>query len=792
MDKKLFLMMFDYFCTIIYCYNMKKLIAIVSIFLCSFQLFAQLPIGEWRDHLPYNRVKMCTETPTRIYGATLNSLFYVDKSDNSINRLSKVNGLSDVGISYIAYSTTQNAMVVAYTNANVDIIKNDVITNISDIKRKPIPGNKVINSIYCDGDFAYLACGFGVVVLDVKRQEIKDTWIVGDQSTYVNILDIELFHQKIYLATPTGILSADKNSTNLANYISWSADTSSIIKQHHISEIERLGDVLIAHIPSGDSSYTYLYNDTVWTPHTFFNDAKKYSIISTKNKLAITYGSGNVITFDSNLVQTRFLYTYNPGFIDSQYAKFDDAGNIWICDNLYGLIWNNKKNEWHSVKYILNGPNIGDIWQVSGCNETIIAIKGAVNDAWNNLYTAAEFSSFSDNTWLQYNGLNNTAIDTLYDIINIAVDPSNNHSFWLGSWGKGLIHVQNSSISEVFDYTNSILGSYFNLNSTNIGGLCFDKKNNLWVVNSNTSKVLNVKTPNNQWYQYSLSPYTNNVGASSIQIDSSGYKWILLPRNNGLLVYDDNGTLANASDDRIKSLNINLGTRVSSNTINCFAQDLNGDMWIGTDKGIKVFYNTESIFNVSNPAPQTILIEQDGYVQNLLEFESVTAIVVDGANRKWIGTSKAGLFVVSADGTTELGHFTEANSPLFSNEITSLAFNQKNGELFIGTKSGLISYKTDATMGTDVIDESQVYAFPNPVKDGYSGVIAIKGLTTNANVKITNVNGSLVYQTIANGGEAIWNGKNFNGERASTGVYLVFASNEDGTEKVVTKILFIK
>jgi len=185
------------------------------------------------------------------------------------------------------------------------------------------------------------------------------------------------------------------------------------------------------------------------------------------------------------------------------------------------------------------------------------------------------------------------------------------------------------------------------------------------------------------------------------------------------------------------------------------------------------------------------LVEQDGHFQYLLETEVVTAIAVDGANRKWIGTQKAGVFLMSEDGTEQILHFDENSSPLLSNNITSIAINHETGEVFFGTDKGIISYKSTATKGSDKFKKEDVYAYPNPVREDYEGIIAIKGLVTNAVVKITDISGTLIYETIAEGGQAIWNGKNFNGEKAHTGVYLVFASNEDGSETIVTKILVI-
>tara|TARA_B100001059_G_C17559277_1_gene439204 strand:- start:52 stop:732 length:681 start_codon:yes stop_codon:yes gene_type:complete len=223
--------------------------------------------------------------------------------------------------------------------------------------------------------------------------------------------------------------------------------------------------------------------------------------------------------------------------------------------------------------------------------------------------------------------------------------------------------------------------------------------------------------------------------------------------------------------------------------IYCIANDLDGEIWIGSNNGISVFYNPEAVFSGYDFDAQQILITEGQYGQYLLSEEKVNCITIDGANRKWVGTEKSGVFLFSEDGVQEIHHFTKDNSPLFSDNITDIAINHENGEVFIGTAKGLISYRSDATEG--VVIQSNTKVFPNPVKETYNGPIAISGLASNVNVKITDASGNLVFETTANGGQAIWNGLNKNGERASTGVYLVFSTDLYGEQKVVSKILFI-
>ena len=202
-----------------------------------------------------------------------------------------------------------------------------------------------------------------------------------------------------------------------------------------------------------------------------------------------------------------------------------------------------------------------------------------------------------------------------------------------------------------------------------------------------------------------------------------------------------------------------------------------------------VFFNPENIFNGGDYDAQQILVEVDGYVEYLLTNETVTTIAVDEANRKWLGTQSAGLFLVSEDGTEQVHHFTAENSPLLSNNIVDVKINHFSGEVYIATAKGLISYFSDATEGS--LNHENVIVYPNPVRPEYTGTIAIKGLVQDADIKITDLNGILVHETQALGGQAVWDGKNGYGDRVQTGVYLVFSTNATGTETNVAKILFV-
>jgi ligand-binding sensor domain-containing protein len=320
-------------------------------------------------------------------------------------------------------------------------------------------------------------------------------------------------------------------------------------------------------------------------------------------------------------------------------------------------------------------------------------------------------------------------------------------------------------------------------------GLDFDNSGNLWIANSGTTKPLAVYTVDKKWKSFTF----ENIALPNVlqlMVASSGQKWLVVERN-GMIVYDDAGTPENETDDKVKNLKFEAGKGgIPGSDVFCMAEDRNGEIWLGTDKGVGVFYAPQTVFDESAQDAQPIKISQDGYVQFLLESEKVTAIAVDNANRKWVGTANTGVYLMSSDGTQQLKHFTEENSPLISNGITAINILETTGEVFFGTEKGIISYKDVATEGFSECKDVLVY--PNPVRENYSGPIAIRSVVLDAIVKITDATGALVFETKAYGGQAIWDGTNFKGEKVATGIYFAFASNADGSKGCNAKILVIR
>jgi sugar lactone lactonase YvrE len=777
----------------------KSVLASFLIFWSVLSVFAQeVGIGQWREHLPYSSTISVTEGNDRIYCATPYSLFYLNKNDNSINRMTRISGLSDMGIQKIDFSKENNTLVIAYSNTNIDLVKGNFIINMPDIinSNAITPEEKTITNILFIGKKLYLSCGFGIVVIDLKAEEVEDTWYIGPNGSHLRVYDLIYNDTSFIAATQSGIYYADINDPALAYFGSWTKDNSLLFPDAEYNLIEiNAGKIFTNKYNSSYASDSIIYSDGIqWHYTDAFSHDNVNAMKSFNDILYITY-TYSAKGYDANLEQIYNLWTYDVEQGPRCKEIFVEKNDKWIADERKGLV---HQMDWGFDFIIPNGPQKAEVFDISASGTSVWSVPGGRNLSWGNIWEKGYVSSFVNEDWKTYSRLDYEAIDTVRDMVSIAINPKNDNQIFAGSWWRGMLEFNNSGLVNVYNEQNSSLG--FNLIEGSpvikVGGLDFDENGYLWASNSGAENALSVRIPDGtkdgKWKSFYLGSFTSGKDIGEVTVDPVGQKWLVMRTEKTIAVFNDNGTIDNTSDDQVKKLTSAQGNgAIPGNKIYSIASDNDGEVWIGTDAGVAVFYSPENIFSNYNFDAQRILIPRNdgtGLADILLEFETVTAIAVDGSNKKWIGTDRSGVFFLSDDGLEEIHHFTKDNSPLFSNNITSIAIND-NGEVFFGTAKGLISYKGEATPGST--KNTDVYAYPNPVRPGYSGPIAIKGLVENASVKITDVNGSLIFSTIAEGGQAVWNGNSFGGGRAQSGVYLVFISNDDGSETQVAKILII-
>jgi hypothetical protein len=738
------------------------------------------PIGYWREHLNYQQAIQVIKGD-QFYCATTGQLFTIDNRDE-ITRFSRISGLSSTGIQCIAWDSSTQQTVIAYSNSIADILKKNTIRTVGDIYRSTVSGNKTIYHIFCSDGIAYTSTGLGIILINLTKYEIKDTWIIGSGGTQVKVNTLTKDNSFFYAATEEGLKRIPVTNNNPADFRNWetvsgknnlpAGDFSSVVNVNNRITASRNDSIWILN----GQNWQLLYTDPAWPI---------INISASENKLLIsqrtTTGNARVIVLQTNGSIEKIVSL--PGIISLPRNALSDNGNVWVADQFGGL----SRTGSVTTRFIPNGPPATADGEMIFGKESLFAAAGSVNLSWNYQFNRNGIYNYDGNEWSSRSNLNTPVLDSVLDFITIAPDPVQD-GVWAGSFGGGLVYFPGSGIPLIYKKNNSSLqaaiGDPF---SYRVSGLAFDAEQQLWVSNYGAAQQLHVRKKDGNWKAFTIPFQLTENAVSQLIVDDAQQIWILSPKGNGLICFNNSNTVDNTADDRWKYLRQGTGSgNLPSNNVLCIAKDKDGFIWVGTDQGIGIIQCAADIFNGNACDAVLPVVQFDRFAGLLFRNEIVQAIAVDGANRKWVGT-KNGLWLLSNDGKKIIYRFTAENSPLLSNDIKRLAINPVTGEVFIATPAGICSFRSTATEGTD--DKQQVLVFPNPVSPSYSGTIAIRGLPDNALVKITELSGKLIYQTRSLGGQAIWDGKQYTGQKAASGVYLVLIRDDKGTDKIATKIV---
>ena len=778
--------------------NRMRNILLVLLFAFGIGAFAQdgIGIGEWRTHMPYQNVIDVEQLGTKIYAATPYELFTYDQEDNSFQILNKINGLSDIGISTIRRNEKLDLLFVAYTNANVDLIDTDGnVINMSDIKDKNILVNKTINNVVFKEDLAYCACGFGIVVFDLDRKEVKDTYYIGPNGSAINVTDIAFFQGRIYASTSDGLYYADENSQELVNYTSWTFDDSLIHPYLNYNEMETFGGKLFINYTDGqyegDTAFVFDGHQWDYFEKDLRTNIREMRVVGDELLICAYY---NVFVYNQLLQRT--FNVYGCGGTIYPNSAFRDADlTFWIGDSRRGLIkvhdaWN------YEDQLSPNGPYSQSVFELSSFGKEVWFATGGHNPDWSKLYSKAGACHFDGSWWSSINWTTSSPLSDnhISDIVCCVTDPLDAEVTYLGTWGDGVLKYKNNEYVDRFVENNSSLEPWtHDTQWTIVSGLAFDSHGNLWVANSGANNLLSAMDRDGNWRSFNLGGANSGIDISTMIIDKNDYKWIIrrAGSDDKIFVFNDNGTLDDTSDDQVVTLRCISGQGgISGTSVHCLAMDRDGNVWVGTDSGPCYFSDTKKIFNSHDYDADVVLVPRnDGTDQAdpLFNEIKVLSIAVDGNNNKWFGL-ESGVYELSPDCRKKLLNFNVDNSPLLDNSVHTMVIND-DGEVFFGTNQGVISYRGTATPGGDT--NTDVVVYPNPVRPGFTGYVGIKGLVEDALVRITTVDGSFVTELVAEGGQAVWNCTTVDGQKVRPGIYLVFVSTREGTEKYATKILIM-
>jgi hypothetical protein len=769
-----------------------KYIATVCAFLTAFQSDAQQNegpgVGMWRNIFSYYQATALATDQETYFCGTSTGFFTYNNANQSLDAYSKANGMSDIDVAVVAHDLGSGYTLIGYSNSNIDLFKDGSFINIPDVKISTILADKSFNDAIAHLGYVYISSNMGLITVNLNKQEIKETIPFYQSSVLGAVNCVAIKDNMIFAATSVGVFKTNINNPQIQNYLTWAKISEKNYTKLRFSEgnlfASTNGSVFLLDADTGEESTLF----TTARPIRNISKAIEGNIwVLQKGGVDGGYGDGKSLLLSASGSALDSINCFYPMSICQS-----DNGVVWLVDSAaapdYGGL---HKRNLDGTKQIHtpSGAVTNSFFDVLAEDGSLWVAHGSVAPGtWRPLNNYNMFSHYANGTWTNYNGpVRALDVPFLQDIIRVSRNPINNSLLFSSAHG-GIIQRLNDGTLKSFKtgYFEPVVGD---TNQYKVIGIAVDDKGTAWMANFGAANELKAVDKDGNWYKFHADGNSTR-GAADLVIDDYGQKWYVAGIGGGLVVYDDNGTLANRTDDRSRVLKTGKGNgNLPDNTTLCIAKDKDGAIWVGTNDGIGIVSCPGEVINRQCEGElRAVIYEGQTSANYLFKGLAVTAIAVDGANRKWIGTNN-GVWLISDDAEDIIYKFTAEDSPLPSNAVHRINIDPVNGDVYFSTDKGLAVFRSTATEGSaENADELLIY--PNPVPSGFSGQIAIRGVAENSDVRITDINGQLVYRTIALGGQAVWDGNDYLGKRAQSGVYLVFVTNKDGTQKTTGKFIF--
>ncbi len=754
--------------------------------------------GLWRSYLAHKNSYGVVWRDGIFYIASERGLVLYDRAEDTLVFMAKTEGLNGVFPSCIAYDPKHNYVLLGYKSGLIDIITEDMkIIPFYDIYINNSVTDKQINNIAVYDNLWIVSTNFGLVIIDGDKKEIRYNYFqIGANNKYTPVKDACYFNDTIYCLLNKRIFLAKNEGYKLALPSLWkNLDSLNSPSPGDAYFVESSKDFLV--IGKGRWIYYRTKQDTAWRLRVYHEaiDPNTDTVAGPPNNIVYSYFSNsfiggqytrvvNFIPRNDSLIISGLIYTYG-----AYYGAGSDNRVNWVyIDNSAGPVYAWRLAHYAQdtiMKEYMYSNDIGDV-KITGNHDFLYFIP----QGRNGIHPTYRRGLFK----LDFHTQKMTAyLDELEDMsfgpVRIYHDTLTN-SLFVTTWWRGFYQFKDGKIIKKYTPYLYPMGS-LNLQDSvtafiKVSDVKRDQEGVLWATLFGANYNLVAFTPNDEVYNFA--PTGNNKRYTDFVIDENNYKWII-SENEGLVVFDDNRTPGDFSDDRTRLLSTGAGNGdLPINLVTAIAKDKDGAIWVGTPTGVRVFYNTASVFDggTENDAVCPVL-----NYRCLLDETYINDILIDGANRKWFATDE-GLYLIASDGTEELQHFTTLNSPLISDKILRLEVHNTTGELFMVTDAGMQSYTIEATepfLPEQVKDS--LYVFPNPIGINYTGPITIRGLVDNAIINITTINGNVIRKMKSFGGQAVWDGKDAYGNPLTPGVYLVFVTNARGEVKGVAKIAIL-
>jgi ligand-binding sensor domain-containing protein len=748
-----------------------------------FQICVSQQFQNWKGYFSYNQIRDISESNTKIYAAAENALFTKNLASNDIKTVNTIDGLSGQTISAVYHSDTFNKTVVGYEDGLMIVI-NDAdgsILNVVDIINKNIPSNikRVNHFIEYDG-IVYVSCDFGIVQYKLATLEFGDTYFIGPAGQEIKVYQTAVFNGDIYAVTQyNGIRKASVTNPNLIDYSQWE-----VFDSNYWTGIVAFNNQLIG---MKTNNNVYKYNGFFFEQIGAIGQTG-LDIRATSNYLVVT-SLNHVFIYNTSLSQIIHIQNSQITSIPVTFTCATVANEtIYIGTNENGIVSSSITSPTNFEFIMPNGPVRNNIFSINSSSSNLWAVYGGYDMFYNpyGYIPSMGPTTFDISKYNESNGWQNIPYSDLLGakaLVRIAVNPNDENELCIASFNNGLLKIVSDVPTTLYNAVNSAMeGDGPRINST-----AYDNSGNLWLTQSRTQKGLHVLKSNGTWAAFDMRTILTDYASNDfckIAIDKSGTKWIASYKN-GVVAFNENSNIG------FKKLSegADLGN-LPSQDVRAIAVDNRNQVWIGTNKGLRILPSTGSYNSDEQMKANAIIILEDGLAQELLYEQFITDIAVNGSNQKWIGTADSGVFLFSSNGQETIYHFTKDNSPLPSNVINDIDINSITGEIFFATDRGMVSFQGTATKPADSLNA--VYVYPNPVRPEFVGTVKIAGLISKANIKITDIEGNLVYETTSEGGTVEWDTKAFGKYNVASGVYIIFIAAEDASETAVKKVMIIR
>jgi len=750
-----------------------------------FQIGFSQQYPNWKGYFSYNAIKDVSESNTRLYAAAENAVFTKNLTTGEIKTINTVDGLSGQTISAIYHSETFNKTVLGYQNGLMIVINDadGTILNVVDIINKSIPANiKGINHFMEFNGILYVSCDFGIVQYKLATLEFGDTYFIGPTGEEIRVYQTAVFNNEIYAVTQYyGIRKAAVNNPNLIDYSQWQ-----VFNSGYWTGLVTFNNQLV-----GMATDNNIYRFNGLNPQQIgslgqaaldFRTSSNYLVVTSANKVLIFNQSLSQVVAIQNSQVTTIPVTFTC-------ATVINSG-IYIGTNENGILAATITAP-NTFEFIMpSGPQMNNMFSINCSATNLWAVYGGYDVSYNPYtYIGFDLNTFGISKYNEATGWLNIPYSEVLGakaLVKIGINPNDENKVYICSYHNGLLNIENDVPTNIYDTSNSTLEGLAGNTAIRINAPSFDRSGNLWVANSRRDNGLHVLKSNGQWTAYNMSSVISDVSNndfSRIAIDRSGTKWIGTSLN-GVIAYNENAGVFKKMIDDPDAGNL------PSVDIRALAIDNRSQLWIGTTKGLRVLPSTGSYNSDGQMKANAIIFMEGDLARELLQDQFITDIAVNGSNQKWISTADSGVFFFSSNGQETIYHFTTDNSPLPSNMVADIEINATTGEVFFATDKGLVSFKGNSTKPADNLDA--VYVYPNPVRPNFDGTVKVAGLISKANIKITDIEGNLVYETTSEGGTIEWDTRAFGKYKVASGVYMIFIAAEDASETAVKKVMIIR